>query len=245
MKTGISNTPFKISHSARLKVINMLGNMHVRLGLGMLLLLCLAIPASAGDKPLPGNSKAYGKTLAQWQETFWRWAYGQISLPQDQNGNAVADGVVMMGLPSTPADGTPGSIDITLSAGQPFVLPLWNVLGTSYDNGTPVDPAIPLSVFQTMELTFKVDGVTVIGSDNLLDYYSQFQFVPTIPLPGDFSPYLAVVWLQGVAAVHTPLPVGDHTLTLDAKNTQLVYDAQGFSYTYEFHNTWHVSVTPK
>jgi len=207
-------------------------------------LINLCLPTVSLGGLLPGGSNAYGKNLAQWQETYWRWAYGVLSLPQDAHGNAVANGVVLMGLPNAPGDGTPGTLDVTLSPGQPFMLPLWNVLGTSYDNGTPDDPAIPSSVFRTLAFTFKIDGVTVLNGDNLMNYYSQFQFTPAIPLPAGFSPYLAIIWLQGIGLVHTPLAVGNHTFSLDVKNTQLVHDGQGFSYTYEFHNTWHVRVTP-
>jgi hypothetical protein len=45
--------------------------------------------------------------------------------------------------------------------------------------------------------------------------------------------------------VHAPLAAGNHTITLDAKNTQLVYDAKGNAWTYEYHNTWNVTVKGK
>jgi hypothetical protein len=194
--------------------------------------------------PLPGGSTAFGKSVAAWQELYWRWYYGDISLAPDNNGNAVVNGVVLMPQPSTPGDGTPGSIDVSLNAGQPFMLPLWNVLGTSYNNGTPTDPAIPLSVFRTLDITFKIDGVTIIDRNNVMDFYAQFDFIPPIALPPEFSPYLAIVWGQTTGLLRTPLTVGTHTMTLDEKNTQLVYDGQGFSYTFEYHNTWHITVKP-
>src|SRR5216117_3855651 len=78
-------------------------------GMAALLLgLCLTTTALAGDKPNPGQSSAFGKSLAQWQDTYFRWFVGQLSIPPDRNGNADVGHVVLMPLPSVPGDGTPG-----------------------------------------------------------------------------------------------------------------------------------------
>jgi hypothetical protein len=201
-------------------------------------------PVSAGTSP--GNANAFGNSLAQWQELFWRWAFGDVSLPTDANGNAIAGkNVVLMPLPAAPGDGTPASIDVTLNAGQAFVLPLWNILGTSYDDGMPTDPAQDLSVFESLEVSLKIDGAEVVNSQNVMDYYTAFAFDPAIALPDEWSPYEAIVWLQGIAIAHTPLSKGQHTITLDVKNTLPVVDGMGNEYVFEYHNTWNVTVRPR
>ncbi len=85
---------------------------------GALAGLCLATSVSAGNSPAPGGSSAFGKTLAQWQDVYWRWTYGGLTVPTDANGNAVVNGnVVLMPLPNAPGDGTPGHLNVTLNSG--------------------------------------------------------------------------------------------------------------------------------
>jgi len=201
-----------------------------------------AFSALAGD-PGAGKSTAFGKSLAQWQEIYWRWALGQITLPVDRNNNATVGGnVVLMPIPFAPGDGTTGSIDVTLDAGQACMLPLWNILGTSYNDGTPVDPAVSLNLFRTLEISLKIDGVTVISPNNVMNYYTSFSFNPEIPLPLEWSPYLAIVWLQGIGVIQSPLSPGSHIISLDVKNTIPVIDGKGDAYVFEYHNTWNVTV---
>jgi hypothetical protein len=198
--------------------------------------VCLATPVLAG---IPGHSHAFGKTLAGWNEIYERWTFGELTFPVDRNGNAVVHHhVVLFPIPSTPGDGTPGHLDVTLSSGQAFVLPLWTLLGTDYTDGTPPDPLVDLSVFRTLDITFQIDGVTVIDHTNVLDFYSTFFFNPPIPIVG-FPPVNSIIWFQGISIVHQPLSVGTHTFQLDAVNTQPAFG--GF---FEYHNTWTVTVEP-
>src|SRR3982751_5705782 len=136
--------------------------------------LCLAPPpVRAGNNPTPGKSSAFGKTLATWQETWSRWSWGDITVPSDANGNPVVGAnTVLFPVPSTIGDGSPGHLDLTLHRGQSFILPLWNLLGTSYDDGTPPDPFLPDSLFQTLDISFTIDGVSVVNGGNVMDYYS-------------------------------------------------------------------------
>jgi hypothetical protein len=201
--------------------------------------LMLSSPLLA-DNTLPGQSSAYGRSLAAWQDLYWRWAYGNLIIPPDSNGNAIVGGnVVLMPLPNAPADGTPGSVDVTLNNGQSFMLPLWALLGTSYTDGTPPDPTVDVSVFRTLDITFKIDGVTVIDNDNVMNYYTGFSFDPAFPL--DFPPVNAFIWFEGIGLTHTPLTRGKHTMTLDAKNTEPVFG----TFIFEYHNTWNLTVQAK
>ena len=200
--------------------------------------LCLAPPARAGSKAAPGRSSAFGNSLATWEETWFRWAFGGISVPTDANGNAVVgDGTVLLPTPSTPGDGTPGHLDVTLNNGQSFVLPLWVLLGTSYTDGTPPDPFVPDSVFQTLDISFTIDGVAVVNGGNVTAYYSKFAFNPAIPI--NSPPYDSVIWFQGIGIMHPPLTPGTHTFALHAKNTQAAFGSF-----FEYNNTWMVKVLP-
>jgi len=198
--------------------------------------LCLATPALAG---LHGHSHRFGKSLAGWSQLYERWLFGGQNLPTDNNGNAVVNNhVVFVPLPDTPGDGTPGHLDVTLNAGQGFVLPLWVLLGTDYTDGTPPDPLVDVSVFGTLNITFTVDGQTVVDGSNVLSFYGQAFFNPPIPITF-FPPVNSIIWFQGVGIVYHPLSVGTHTLQLDAVNTQ-----PAFGSFFEYHNTWTVTVQP-
>ena len=197
--------------------------------------LCLTPPIFAG---MHGNSHAFGKTLAGWNDTYWRWAFGVLAVPPDANGNPlVPPHVVLMPFPNAPGDGTPGHIDVTLNAGQAFILPLWNQLGTGYSDGTPPDALVDLSVFRTLQITFQIDGVTIINSGNVMQFYSEFFFNPAIPV--DFGNINSVIWAQGISLAYHLLSVGVHTFQLDVVNTQ-----PAFGLFVEYHNTWTVTVQP-
>lgn len=199
--------------------------------------LCLTTSIFAG---LHGNSHAFGKTLAAWNDIYERSAFGGLAIPIDRDGNAVVPPhVVLMPLPDAPGDGTPGHIDVNLNAGQAFVLPLWVLLGTDYTDGTPPDPLVDVSVFQTLDITFQIDGVTMIDNTNVLNSYSAFFFNPAIPI-SNFPPVNSIIWFEGIGVVHHPLSVGTHTFKLDAVNTQPAFG--GFS---AYHNTWTVTVLPR
>src|SRR5437899_11400717 len=89
--------------------------------------LCVVTPLVAG---LHGNSHAFGKTAAGWIEDYERWAFGELAVPIDENGNAVVDRhVVLMLIPNTPADGTPAHIHAPLYAEHQFEPRIWAFLG--------------------------------------------------------------------------------------------------------------------
>jgi hypothetical protein len=206
---------------------------------GVLLGLSLATPALAGPKPSPGQSSAFGQTLAQWQDTYFRWFVGQLTIPPDANGNSSVNGVVLLPLPNVPGDGTPGHLDVTLNNGQGFTLPLFFLLGTSYTDGTPPDPLVDPSFFNTLNLTLQIDGVTVVDKSNLGNYFSQFLFAPPIPI--NSPPIDSVIWCEGVAVVHPPFPPGTHTIKVDIKSTQPLPPNFGGGFP-EYHNSWTLTV---
>ena len=203
----------------------------------MLLALGLVLPALA-DNPVPQNAPRQDPLLALLQNIYWRAFYGEITLPTDRNGNAAIGDLVLLGLPNAPGDGTPGVTNITLKADESFFVPLWNLLGNSYNDGTS-DPVFDLSIFRTLDFKLTLDGVTLIDSRNLMEHYSQFPFVP--PIPYNFPPATAFIRLQGISELHGPLSPGKHVLHLDAKNTD---SADLLGLTFEYHNTWNLTVQP-
>ena len=194
--------------------------------------------AAAGTPP--GHSDAFGDSLADWQALWLAWFIGDVDIPPDDNGNADVGHVVLMPIPNAAGDGTPASAEVTLDAGQAFVLPLWSAYGFSYSDGTPNDPLVPIAVFKTLDLTFTIDGKTVIDHRNLMDYYSQTLF-PDGSLPLDFPPADGIISLQCIGLTHAPLPPGKHTMTLDAVNTRVLPPQYGGGFA-DYHNTWDVTV---
>jgi hypothetical protein len=202
-----------------------------------LLGLCLTLTGRAGNGPLPPGSSAFGKNLAQWQALWLDWDVGDVTLETDTYGNARSGPVVLLSVPNTPGDGTPGSLNLTLGVGERFVLPLMLLYGNSYDNGTPNDALVSPSDFQNGTLKLTLDGATIMDNTTAFQFYTSTVYNP--PLPFDFPPFTTIIWVQGISMVHTPLLPGQHTMTLDEKFTFPEY-----SVTFEYHNTWHLTVAP-
>jgi len=77
------------------------------------LLFSIAAPVRAHDDDHhDSDDRSFGsKTLARvFHDTYWRWFYGKLTLPTDENSNAVLNGTALMPLPNAPGDGTPGSL---------------------------------------------------------------------------------------------------------------------------------------
>ena len=192
--------------------------------------LCLVVPVWA--------DVYYGKSLAEWQGIYFSWYFGALNVPSDANGNAVVNNVVLLAMPSTPGDGTPGYQKVTLNSGQAFVLPCFSLVGTSYTDGTPPDTFFDVRIFQSLDLTLKVDNATVIDSGNIMNYYSEYTYAPPIPFPyGNIDSF---IWVQDIGMVHSPLSLGQHAIQLDVKNTEPI---PGLG-TLEYHNTWAINAVP-
>ena len=141
----------------------------------------LAGTVAFADEPSSSdNSCLWGKSLADWQDTYWRWYYGTLTLPTDPNSNAESDGVVLMALPNAPGEGTPGSIAVTLNAGQSFFLPFQALAGTSYTDGTPPDPLVSFSTWKAITFKLILDGRQIMNLRDALQTYVQFNLDPPI-----------------------------------------------------------------
>jgi hypothetical protein len=173
--------------------------------------------------------------LAPWAEAYLRWYLGERELPLDEHGNAVLGHTVLLPIPPTPGDGTPGSAAVTLDEHQSFTLPLWGLVGSSHDDGTPPDPFAPVSIFRTLDITVRLDGVPLITRDNVLDFFTRLTLEP--PIAVDEPPGTAIVWYETVGILEPPLPPGAHTLELHAVNTE-----PAFGTFFEYQNTWELTV---
>jgi hypothetical protein len=211
------------------------------LATAVLLSVFQASPARADSGE--DDSSLKGQT-AFFNEIYWRWTYGDITIRPDQNGNAVLGGVVLMPLPNAPGDGTPASINVTLKAGQPFFLPLIALNGTSYTDGTPSDPYTDFSKLfsKNQKIKMKLDGKAVIDDDNEKDFFSQFVFDPPIPFLS--PPVDAFIWSAGLGVLHPPLSPGKHTIKLDEK-LEVPGSVFGVPFTVEYHNTFNLTVQKK
>lgn len=213
----------------------------ITIGAAVAAAFCLTVPAFAGEQPAPGHCNAFGNTLAQFENVYIRWLVGNVTLPPDANGNAVVEHVVLLPIPNTPGDGTPGHLDVKLNRGQAFFLPLLAESGTSYTDGTPPDPFLSKSYFTSFNVTLRIDGVVVVDNRNKMDYFTQFNFAPPVPL--GFGNLDSIIWFQGFNIAHTPLSVGKHTIRLDEKAGQPLPPNFG-GLTLEYHNTWTITVLP-
>ena len=205
---------------------------------GALAVLCPTFNVSAGV--LPPESHAYGRTLAQWNDLYTRWAFGDATLPTDANGNAVVNDVVLWPTPLLLIQSS-GHSDVTINSGEAFMMPVYGWLGTSYLDGTPDDTYLRLTDFIHNSLTVKIDGVTVINNANKLNFFTEFHFRPQIPLPQpDFYPFNGIIYEQSIGFVHTPLTPGKHKISVDAS----IYfpDSNPTFGPVEWHYTWSVTV---
>jgi hypothetical protein len=204
-------------------------------------------PCDAGvPRIVPPDSIAYGKSLAEWMETYWRFYFG--------GGDQMVDGVLMMGLPEgevLSGDFTPGNpaylkgqLEVWISAGTPFVLPEYSLTLERYEPalGYPDDECFDdaLILGSVDPLTLKIDDVLVMSSENKDEFYVPCRAVdPPIVYP-ETTDYgsIATLAFQGVGFLSPPLPPGDHVIHLYEEWILpgfwgLIYD-----------NTWIIHVTP-
>jgi hypothetical protein len=200
----------------------------------LLLSAALGVGAIArGDCPTPAPRL---DDLERWADVYLRWMMGERTLPLDEHGNPVLGRTVLLPIPPTPGDGTPGSEAVTLDRRESFALPLWGLIGTTYLDGSPPDPVEPIGIFETLDILVTLDGVPLITTGNVLDFYTGFALDP--PIAVDDPVYATYIWYETVIIVHEPLPCGVHTLELYAINTEPVFGE--FS---EYDNTWTLTVT--
>jgi hypothetical protein len=200
----------------------------------------LASSAHAGV--LPPSSNSLGRSLEDWQLTYWT---------STLTGGPAYDGrVLLMPLPDATFNPSTanfeGQLYIEYAPGTPFFLPIFTFVGESYVQMVPDDdPADYAFLFLDnpgLSVLITIDGVPIIDSstDDITRFYAgTVYFDPEITdgYPRNVEPGLdaaAAIWVQGLAFVQDPLPPGPHTLHL------LVDTGLGFG----FDNTWSILVRP-
>jgi hypothetical protein len=205
----------------------------------------------------PAHSQAYGKSLTDWLETYWRWYYTGADPAQSTVGH-----VQLMPLPAgtqisgswTPADPAllRGQLDITLLAGTPFVLPEFAWVWERYQGYPTVPDDVPIADAVALaaahpRLTF--DGRTVLSDANKAAYYvpdTAFDPIVVYPTPTSYGS-VAALSFQSLGVVGEPLCVGKHVLHLYEPEIFNAGDTPIFptGYGVIFDNTWNVTVLPE
>jgi len=205
----------------------------------------------------PPHSQAYGKSLPEWLETYWRWYYTGADPAQSTVGH-----VQLMPLPAgtqisgtgTPADPAlyRGELEITLTAGTPFVLPEFAWVWERYQGYPTVPDDVPMADAVALggahpRLTF--DGRTVLSDANKAAYYvpnTPFDPIVVYAAPTSYGS-VAALSFQSLGVVGEPLSVGRHVIHLWEP---LIIPAGGYvgfpdGYGVIFDNTWIVTVLPE
>jgi hypothetical protein len=208
----------------------------------MLVAFVLAsVPAAQADsnKVLPPHSNAFGKSLAEWQLTYWSWFLGGGS---DKVGN-----VRLMPLPAGTDDDNDGvwvgSMDVAFEPGEAFMLPISMWIGERYEGYPAVpDDAPPAASSITDGTTvITMDGKTLI--DSTTEDVSKYWIGPVYfdePLPyAEPTSYgaVAAVFVEGIGFVHAPMSKGAHTLHLQYRSPSSCPLG-----CYGYDNTWHITV---
>jgi hypothetical protein len=213
--------------------------------------LALGSPATAedGPKPLPPQSRAYGKTLTEWLKLLDTWAYGGNQGDHVRNVRFLPQLIPVTDDPRlTEIDGFPFYVDeyeLTVRPGTAFVVLVFGVVAETYNpvGGDPADdihdPFIQdllRETFGQLDAVVTLDGQPILDSavENLTTFVSgPFDFnetlfydVPKIGLvdPGPPPVYLTsygAIAGQAMGFVLPPLPVGEHVLTIYSKDAFL------------------------
>jgi hypothetical protein len=228
-----------------LKITTLVGMMALVVAIVMTALWVSPLGAAGSGAPriAPPNSHAYGKTLTEWLDTYWRWYLDGSDMAKSKVGR-----VQLMPLPTGDCtreteDGPwtcIGELEITLPPGTPFVLPLISWIGERYAGypGVPDDLPFPDDVFLAgIHPELKIDGRTIISDANKARFYvpaTDFDPIVEYPSPSSYGS-VAAIFFQSVGFVSPPLSPGEHVIHLYEPVTfyNLIYD-----------NTWIVTVSP-
>jgi hypothetical protein len=206
------------------------------------------------------QSSAFGKTLTEWMQSYWKWGLGG-------GGDDHVGRVQFLHLPNGEYAGGSftyadpgilvGHLDVSLKPGTPFVLPVTIWYGETYrpDLGYPDDPALPADLFTDPTknlIKVYIDGKAVM--DSTLASVSPFYFGPAptdvvYPQPSSYGS-IAAIFVQGVGFVQPPLSVGTHKIELVSGlrvppdptilNLNIYPEGSGVRYM----NTWTITVAP-
>jgi hypothetical protein len=211
-------------------------------------------PAAAKANPVPPNSKAFGHTLSDWMTRYFEEAFGRP--PTDGGKRATALPLPLgdcVGGSFTSSDPTTcvGHLDVALTPGTPFFLPIAAWFGETYNDGTPANAPLSESVFTGSHVLIKLDGSALIDSN--VDDLSRWYFGPNFfdppivysaPTPAHA---ISAIFVQGLGMTNHPLSRGVHSLSLKSEVIASVPDYFGVGVPLDvgvkFENTWTITIT--
>jgi hypothetical protein len=198
----------------------------------------------------PPNSNAFGKSLAEWMETYWRWNYSGGSNMVGRVALLPIPAPVQIGGSGTAADPAyfQGEIELEVEPGTPFVLPQFAWIAETYDPtlGIPDDPCIADDVLLAgvTPLTITIDGRVIVSDANEAAFYTPCTpFDPPVVYgaPSSYGSIGAIAY-QGVGFVSAPLTPGRHEIHLYEE--YIIDGYMGFSFGTIYDNTWKILVKP-
>ena len=208
---------------------------------------------------VPPGSSAYGKSLTEWTEAYWRLAITG-GLPATEPYQPGPEPLVFMPIPQGEYLGgsftsddpgyLQGSIEVTIEPGTAFYLPCFSWITERYNTGQPDDPAIPNDRIQSVVIHPSGTGLPEVTLDgqpilhNFWAYYvrpTEFDPIVVYSEPSSYGS-IAALGFQGVGFVAHPLPPGTHTLHLFERLNITNDDVPGYDLGIIFDNTWIIHV---
>jgi hypothetical protein len=202
----------------------------------------------------PPDGDAFGLSLAEWSEKYWQWNYRGADPAQAMIGKTMlvpmpSNGVQMSGdwTWDNPALMV-GSIEITMPAGTPFVIPEFAWIAERY--ATYPDKADDIlfseaDMLSCIDMDLTMDGTSIMTNANKAVFYvPPTALDPIVVYPETTYGSVAAVAFQGCAVVFAPLPVGTHTMHL---YEPYIIDPNKlpFDLGVIYDNTWTITVTKK
>jgi hypothetical protein len=187
---------------------------------------------------LPPQSRAFGTTLQELGVT-----YAQQAIEEELGGGSDLPDKLGRVQFLPPNFGGTVEVDITLRPGTPFFFTPFFVFGERYDSGPDdrVQDIVDFGLFENAQIRTELNGRVVLeGSGTDL---AAFGFGPTFfsepivytdPQPRGDRNAVSALFVQGIGALFTPLPVGQHTL-VNTLQTEFFGD---------FSTTYHITVVP-
>ncbi len=200
----------------------------------------------------PPHSRAFGLSLAEWSEVYWRWFLTGAD-PEE----AVLGRTMLLPMPAgeyvsgswTPDDPAllVGSVDVVLGLGTSFTIPQFAWISETYDPalGYPDDTPIPDDMMLAcVSPRLTLDGALIMSDGNKDEFYVGATYFDPIIMYSEPTEYgsIGAIAFQGCSAVFPPLPPGEHVLHL--YEPYVVDDVMGFTFGVIYNNTWNITVAP-
>jgi hypothetical protein len=170
---------------------------------------------------MPPDSHAFGKTLAEWGNSWWQWSLAGPYPSAGKVGHVQLlpfSKLEMLSGTGTPEDPLvlAGEMEYMLKPGTPFVLVAANYYRELYQDGSIHLPMTEALQLEDVNLVITIDGETVVSEANEAAFYvPETRFDPIIFYPTPtFYGSVAALYFQGFCFVHPPLQPGRHLMHL-------------------------------